>query len=245
MPPREAAPGAEAAASFSGPDLLVPVESLEALEAAGDDLSVFPPQTFTFDAHDPLTIQPILTPDNYLDIVLPLLRTRPTAKLYFQNQSLNPIKNPTPRWAELLQLLAGYSNDATLDVRIIFRKFIDVRKARESLKLAGFNMDRVKHQEGCHTKGIVIDAETVVLGSHNWTNQGVEFNRDASLLIRHAGIAGYYEQVFLHDWDHLATTKVSDGAAPVLVAGGNEAAALGAETDTDYVRVPWPDWLGD
>jgi hypothetical protein len=226
----------------TGPDLLIPVDTLLE-DAPADSLQVFAPQTFEFDDRNPLTVQPILTPDNYLDIVLPLLRQRPTTRLYFQNQSLNPIKTPTPRWAELLNLLATYSNDASLDVRIIFRKFFDVRKARESLQLAGFNMQRVRHQEGCHTKGIVIDSKTVLLGSHNWTNQGVEANRDASLLIHDPGVASYYEQVFLHDWDHLATTSVNEHALPVLVHGGIEAAAL--SEDDAYVRVPWPDWLED
>jgi phosphatidylserine/phosphatidylglycerophosphate/cardiolipin synthase-like enzyme len=88
----------------------------------------------------------------------------------------------------------------------------------------------------------VIDSKTVVLGSHNWTNQGVEANRDASLLIRHAGIARYYEKVFLHDWDHLAKSKLSEHTTPIPVIGGNEAAALGLDDETRYVRVPWSEW---
>jgi hypothetical protein len=234
----------EEVSAFSGPDLLVPVDALlEEEKATG--LEVFAPRTFVFDDQNPLTVQPILTPDNYLDLVLPLLRQRPTTRLYFQNQSLNPIKTPTPRWAELVNLLASYSNDASLDVRIIFRKFIDVRKARESLQLAGFNMQRVRHQVGCHTKGIVIDSETVLLGSHNWTNQGVEANRDASLLIRNPGIAGYYERVFLHDWDHLATTRINERAMAIPVLEGTEAAGARGDGDDRYVRVSWADWLED
>jgi hypothetical protein len=231
------------AAAITGPDLLVPIDSfLEEMTSA--DLEVFPPETFEFDAQTPLTVQPILTPDNYLDVVLPILRTRPVERLYFQNQSLSPIMFPTARWAELMSLLAAYSNDPNLDVRIIFRKFVDIRRARESLRVAGFNMDRVRHQEGCHTKGIVIDSKTVLLGSHNWTNQGVEANRDASLLIEHPGIAGYYERVFLHDWDVLAKTKVTEAAAPIPIAGGQEAASLVADAD-NWVRVPWSDLMED
>ena len=72
-----------------------------------------------------------------------------------------------------MQLLADYSQDASLDVRIIFRNIGPVRKKLESLQAAGFNMERVRMQAGCHTKGIVIDSKTVLLGSHNFTNQGV------------------------------------------------------------------------
>jgi phosphatidylserine/phosphatidylglycerophosphate/cardiolipin synthase-like enzyme len=61
-------------------------------------------------------------------------------------------------------------------------------------------MSKVRMQAGCHTKGIIVDSETVLVGSHNFTNQGAQVNRDASLLIRHKGIAQYYERVFLNHW---------------------------------------------
>jgi len=52
----------------------------------------------------------------------------PKRKLYFQNQSLNPIKSPTAEFAELLALLGKYSNDSDLDVRFIFRNIGPIRK---------------------------------------------------------------------------------------------------------------------
>ena len=52
-------------------------------------------------------------------------------------------------------------------------------------------------------------SEVVLLGSHNFTNQGVQVNRDASLLIKHAGIAQYYERVFLHDWEVLSRDTIN------------------------------------
>jgi phosphatidylserine/phosphatidylglycerophosphate/cardiolipin synthase-like enzyme len=100
-------------------------------------------------------------------------------------------------------------------------------------------MDRVRVQPACHTKGIVIDSKTVLLGSHNWTNQGVEANRDASLLIHHPGIAAYYERVFLHDWEHLARPTIREEAMPVPVIGGPEAAVV---NDEAFLRVPWSAW---
>ena len=222
------------------PDLLVPVDELLEEERGAVGLEVFPPARFAFGARDPLTVQPILTPDNYLDVVLDLLRKRPNERLYFQNQSLNPVKEPTPAWAELLRLLVEYSNDEALDVRIIFRNIGPIRNKLESLQAAGFNMDRIRVQKGCHTKGIVIDSATVLLGSHNWTNQGVEANRDASLLIDHPEIAGYYERVFLHDWDHLARAAIREEAMPIPVIPGQETA--GAEA-VAFRRVPWSAWM--
>jgi hypothetical protein len=233
----EAAPEAAPAPM---PDLLFSVDELLAEERGAVGLEVFPPARFVFGSQNPLTVQPILTPDNYLDIVLELLRRRPASKMYFQNQSLNPILNPTAGWGELLRRLAEYSNDDTLDVRIIFRNIGPIRKRLESLQAAGFRMDRVRVQGACHTKGIVIDSGTVLLGSHNWTNQGVEANRDASLLIHDPEIAGYYERVFLHDWEHLAKPSIKEESVPVPVMGGPEAQAVDS---AEFRRVPWSAWL--
>ena len=216
------------------PELLVPVDELLEEEKAAVGIEVFAPQKFTFTTQSPLTVQPILTPDNYLQVVLEFLRRRPKRTLYFQNQSLNPNKTPTPEYAQLMDLLARYSNDDDLDVRFIFRNIGSVRKKLESLQAAGFNMSRIRMQGGCHTKGIIVDSEKILVGSHNITNEGVQANRDASLLIEHAGIAQYFERVFLHDWEKLSRPTIREEAVPIP-AGSEEAAALNG----NLARVPF------
>jgi len=219
----------------TGPDLLIPVDEF-LREEAGASIEVFAPRKFTFTTAQPLTVQPILTPDNYVEIVRKLLRKKPQHRLYFQNQSLNPVLDPTPEFEEMMQLLADYSQDANLDVRLIFRNIGPVRKKLESLQAAGFNMQRVRMQAGCHTKGIIIDSKTILLGSHNFTNQGVNVNRDASLLMVNEDIAKYYERVFLHDWDRLAKATIREEATPIAVTGAREEAAA---DPVEFVRVPW------
>jgi hypothetical protein len=228
---------AAAVAEVALPELMLPVDEVLEEERAAVGLQVFAPQKFTFTAHDPLTVHPILTPDNYLEVVLDFLRHTPKRTLYFQNQSLNPIKSPTAEFAELMALLVKYSNDPDLDVRFIFRNIGPIRKKLESLQAAGFNMSRIRTQSGCHTKGIIVDSETILVGSHNITNQGVQVNRDASLLIRHAGIAQYYEKVFLHDWDKLAKPTIREESVPLPVRS-DEAAALASATG-DFVKLPF------
>ena len=233
----EEAATAEAAAAM--PDLVVPFEETMMEERAAVDLEVFVMGALPFTAADPMAWQPILTPDNYLEVVLDFLKKRPSRTLYFQNQSLNPIKDPSPEFKEMMRLLAKYSKEQDLDVRFIFRNIGPTRKNVESLQLAGFDMKRVRMQSGCHTKGIIVDSETILLGSHNVTNQGVQVNRDASLLLRHKGIARYYEKVFLHDWDHLARDTVREEATALPLRGGHEAAAL---ADVGLVRRSWSDY---
>ena len=225
------------------PDLLVPEDEILGEELRAVDLEVFAPQKFVFTQAKPLTIQPILTPDNYLEVVLELLRKKPKERLYFQNQSLNPVRDPSPAFGEMMRLLAGYSKNRDMDVRFIFRNIGPTRRKLESLKAAGFRMDRVRMQSGCHTKGLVIDSETVLLGSHNFTNQGVQVNRDASLLLRHQGIAKYYEKVFLHDWEKLSRQTIREEAMPLPVFAGKgargEAEAAMQAGETTMIRLPW------
>ena len=62
----------------------------------------------------------------------------------------------------------------------------------------------------------------VMFGSHNWSNEGVRTNRDASLIFDDPEIAAYLAQVYDYDWNTLATahpTKTAprvakDGEAP-------------------------------
>jgi hypothetical protein len=52
-----------------------------------------------------------------------------------------------------------------------------------------------------------VDGKAAVFGSHNWSNEGVKTNRDASLLFFDPEVAGYLAKVFDYDWNRLATAK--------------------------------------
>ena len=51
-----------------------------------------------------------------------------------------------------------------------------------------------------HNKGLIVDGEKVLICSLNWNANSV-YNREAGVIVENADIAGYYEQVFFHDWD--------------------------------------------
>jgi hypothetical protein len=184
----------------------------------------FPEQVFD----KKLNVTPLLTPDNYIDNVLPLIK-KAKSKLYFQNQSLSAAVAQSPRYAEMLTVLRDKSQEPDIDVRVIVRGDFDPHKILSNLATFGFNMDRVKLQKGNHNKGILIDDKITVVGSHNWTGQGTTENRDASLIIRDAGVTAYYTRLFLHDW-----TRRSTFDAPVAPA---IAAIAGARIPSGSVRV--------
>ena len=214
---------------------------LPLLAVAGPDISeaeergrvrprYFSPAHFQFGQDRPLRVQPLLTPDNYASKVTELIESA-TEKLYFQNQYIALKEENTAEFQGLVDALLA-KIDAGLDVRIILRDIGDARKMLEALQYNGFKSSLIKLQRGCHNKGIIVDSSTVMIGSHNWSNDGTTYNRDASLIIHDADVARFYEDVFLHDWSHLATQRATSETAMPLVLDGTEAVPLGMMTLT-------------
>ena len=86
----------------------------------------------------------------------------------------------------------------------------EVQGYLEKLITAGLNVaTSVKIQNNVHNKGIVVDAATVLVSSQNWSGAGTTANRDAGVIITNANLASYFQTIFLHDWDHLATTNAA------------------------------------
>jgi hypothetical protein len=182
-------------------------------------------------------IMPLLTPDNYADFVLPIVQ-HAKKKLYFQNQSLSASLQ-SPRYAELFDALKTKVNDPDIDARIIVRGDFSPHDIITALAKAGFDMSRVKLQKGCHTKGILVDGEVTVVGSHNWTGQGTTQNRDASLIIPSAEVTEYYEKLFIHDWEKRTMNQLPADAEMARLAFPGE------PTPPGMVRVSWREVMGD
>jgi phosphatidylserine/phosphatidylglycerophosphate/cardiolipin synthase-like enzyme len=58
----------------------------------------------------------------------------------------------------------------------------------------------IRLQENVHNKGMIIDSSVTVIGSQNWSTEGVDTNRDASVVIKSSSVAQYWEKLFLLDW---------------------------------------------
>lgn len=195
----------------------------------------FPP----FDETRPFVVKPMLTPDNFLEVVIEAVKGC-NASLLIQNQSLTvPPEQADGRYRTLWEtILAKQKN---YDVRMIFRvQERDPTKGREmfeALKDFGFDPKRIKRQKGCHTKGMIIDGSRVLLGSHNLTNMGATTNRDASLLFDDAPLASYFTDIFEHDWLNLAepvTARAWRGSELMLAEG---------PLPEGYERLDWKAWL--
>lgn len=186
------------------PDVFVSSEKTDAVYK-----QFFPPKEISFEADNSMRLLPLLTPDNFIDGI-----TREIAKaketLYVQNQSLSFLTNEDdqdPRYTEFMKILAEKSHSLK-DFRLILRKefIFSPQAALANYKLKGFNIERIRLQNRCHNKGVLIDGQVVIVGSHNFTNAGTTANRDASMVIQHPAVFKYYEKIFLHDWE-IANTE--------------------------------------
>jgi sugar-specific transcriptional regulator TrmB len=221
------------------PELLVLQDSQESVAEAIQNPQTFEPKEFVFTAEKPLQVQPLLSPDNYAKQVKAVIKSAKKT-LYFQNQYINVGKDPNREFTDLLDALLEKIKEG-LDVKIILRKLPNADAQQEALQYYaeqnhGFSNIRIKFQSGSHTKGIVVDSKVVVVGSHNWSRQGVSENRDASLIFYNPEIAKYYEKVFLYDWENLAKlSHLSDEEMPILATEES----VGDESVQGLARVPW------
>lgn len=212
---------------------------LEEAREAKQPVQPFYPKKLTFSKSNPLRVQPLLTPDNYIDYTIELIKSAKKS-VYFQNQYIKPTDNNEEKFAEALDALMEKSLDSNIDTRIILRDMFsdDSRKMLESLQAYGFDTSKVKMMKNTHTKGIIIDGEVVMLGSHNWSNSGTTTNRDASLIIYDESVAQYYQDVFLHDWEKRASDKYNEESAFVVKTEGEESAS-----DETLMNVKWNEYL--
>ncbi|HTU97382.1 MAG TPA: phospholipase D-like domain-containing protein [Solirubrobacteraceae bacterium] len=166
----------------------------------------FDPLTVT----DTITFVPVLTPDPgvYAGAAKDLIAGA-TKTLYMQFQYIEPPKAGVTDAAGFLDLISAVIDrqKAGLDVRVIMSEFETVGYL-EQLQTLGLDVvNGVKIQKNVHNKGIVVDGQSVLVSSQNWSTEGTLYNRDAGVIIHNAQAAAYFETIFLHDWEHLAAKK--------------------------------------
>ncbi len=236
----EAAALQEAVPAAPEPQVWVPEDFFRATE---EELATPPSYRAPLVVNRRIKVQPLLTPDNYGDHVVTLIQSA-NHTLYFQNQSLGVAKKGDngPVFEKLLQALLEKQQDSNVDVRIIFRRFGDPRKNLTLLKDFGFDTSqtRIRVQTNCHTKGIIVDGEKVLIGSQNWTNSGTAFNRDASLIFFDPEIAQYFQDRFLYDWNRVANNQINENLPAVELVKPDEAVRRPGR-----VPMPWSEWFGD
>ena len=170
---------------------------------------LFMSKRFDFSSR-PLTIQPILSPDNYMTDIPPVLAGAKKSILIEQQY----IRGRQAGITLLLQAIAAaMQNNADLDVRIVLGKLFDaedIKNEKQNLALLAsiyglklgthirfIDTTRFVH---CHNKMILVDGNTVLVSSQNWSDSAVRKNREAGILLTHKPIATYFTKIFESDW---------------------------------------------
>lgn len=200
----------------------------------------------TIKLKSPISIQPVLSPDNYMVVIPPLLQ-QAKRSILIQQQYIHALE---PHVTDLVQAVKhAQSKNTKLDVRILLGKLFsakDLPKTKKSLDelkrqcglqlgkdIRFVNTDRLVH---CHNKMLLIDDVGVLISSQNWSNAAVSENREAGLYFEHKDIAAYFTDIFETDWKdgfrQLPKFKGPQTATPEsLLAGGYVRVAAGDYAD--------------
>jgi len=159
-----------------------------------------------------IKIAPLLTPDPgvYAGAVKELIASA-TQTLYLQFQYIEPARagvTTAQPFTDLINAVIDRQQHG-VEVRIIMSEF-ETAGYLEQLQAMGLDVvSNVRIQKNVHNKGIVVDGSIVLVSSQNWSADGTLWNRDAGVIIYHQDAARYFQQVFLHDWAHLAAAKTA------------------------------------
>jgi len=207
------------------PDLFVPIEG-EMPEEFAKPKKMFKP----LQLDRKVSVQPLLTPDNYAENALKLIKSAKKS-VWFQNQYIN-FRGTDEDFAEFKLLIGALKDkiDKGLEVRIICRDMMK-QESLDVLIALDFPKEVFRFQPACHNKTIIVDGKVVMFGSHNWSNEGVKTNRDASLIFDDEEIAAYLAKVYDFDWNTLATAHPTKARPRV--------AEEGEATPEGFERVPF------
>jgi hypothetical protein len=213
------------------PDLFVPIDQEEPTEFAKPQ-QLFPPLRL----NRKVSVQPLLTPDNYAENALKLIKSAKKS-VWFQNQYIN-FRGTDDDFTEFKLLIGALKDriDHGIEVRIICRDMMK-QESLDVLIALDFPKEVFRFQPACHNKTIIVDGKVVMFGSHNWSNEGVKTNRDASLIFDDEEIAAYLAKVYDYDWNTLATAHPTKSRPRV--------AADGEETPAGFKRVPFSQVFDD
>ncbi|MGC8781085.1 MAG: phospholipase D-like domain-containing protein [Anaerolineae bacterium] len=206
-------------------------EEAAAIELAAARPPQMPPVRFRsrrFRPRKPVAILPVLSPDNYMQVVPGLLASA-TRSIAIEQQY---IRGDQPAIRTLLTAIReAQVRRPNLQVRIVLaRPYGGPDEAAADLAaLAEFGLRPGAHVRylnpayfvHCHNKLVIVDGCRVLVGSQNWSDFAVTRNREASLLVDHAPLARYYRTIFDLDW----ATGLSDPAVAPRAAGREAIAA--------------------
>jgi phosphatidylserine/phosphatidylglycerophosphate/cardiolipin synthase-like enzyme len=202
----------------------------------------------TFNPSSPIRVTPVLTPDNYMDVIPGFLESAQKS-IYIEQQY---IRRKQPNVQKLLASIGiAWERNPDLDIRIIIARPMsrgkdfdkDVAEI-EALGEFGFEMGthvrilNPRHFTHCHNKLLVVDNQKVLVSSQNWSDFAVVKNREAGLLMEYPELARYYAAIFKSDWE-TALESLTSESVPALFS---KEQLNSGQPKRKMVRLSWGDY---
>lgn len=218
----------------------VPIAALEAMQLEAPASKVLQPLTLD----RTVKVKPLLTPDKkgavYANAVIDLIESA-ERQLLFQIPYIKATTK-TGFLDDLITALIRKSKELD-DFRLILRSDGLEIEQLEALKRRGLDVENlVRRLPKTHTKGMVVDGERVLIGSHNWSGPGVSLNRDASLIFHDRDVAQYYLEAFEIDWARAGGISL-EAAFLESLAAATPRLATGATPPPGFRRMTLDDYL--
>jgi len=106
---------------------------------------------------------------------------------------------------------AAYADEDGNDVREMVHHVNDIWNRSMGLDATAILMSTEEGILKLHNKGMIIDSDTVLIGSINWGSNSALRNREMGLAIDHSGLAGHVLSSFEEDWNRVDSSTDTDG----------------------------------
>ncbi len=190
---------------MEGPQRSVTLPSIPSVDSVETRLAAVTIPDEVFDVGSPalgdgVRVTPILSPDNYFDLVRNLIRTAQTS-IDLEQQY---IVAGGPKTQGLLEDLSARKGE--VQIRILaspafdknWKKTVETLEAADLLDcLRAINLNSFTH---LHNKGVLVDGRWTVVTSTNLSENSITRAREAGVLIESEVVADYYQRVVDVDW---------------------------------------------
>ncbi|MEF8836094.1 MAG: phospholipase D-like domain-containing protein, partial [Candidatus Thermoplasmatota archaeon] len=155
-----------------------------------------------------------------------------------ENPYLDAIKNAAERGIEVKILLdSTYYNTEENGNDQIVEEVRDLSR-RKDVNLEARLLSKFKGLAKSHTKGMIVDQNTVLVSSINWNANSPLQNREAGVIVENENIGEYYSKIFLEDWrDHI--TPIADAGRDRVGEAGEEITLTGENSWDDHKVVEY------
>ncbi|NHJ88108.1 MAG: hypothetical protein FK734_21765 [Asgard group archaeon] len=139
-----------------------------------------------------MEITPIFSPDNSYELLSSLINNA-TTTLDVSQQYINFD-------CDLLYDLIDAANRG-VDVRVLINEpDSSSQNVTETLLASNIEIRFFKGLGWNHNKYVSADGEVTCVSSINWSNNSVEYNREAGAVVKNSNVAQYFKSVFDYDW---------------------------------------------